>query len=514
MSKQDSLHTLIQTLTKSEKRHFKLLAQRASKDKILSYQQLFDLLVEMTDFNQDQIKEGMGWENFRSKYPMAKKYLEAKILEALHTYEKQDTTKERLKTLIAQIETLLQRRLYDHAKRKIKLGKQWAYKAEEFQLLLTILKLERKVLIKHTKEVFSESHLTSINSEIKNAIRGIEVREATSHLHYRFFSLYNHANQNTMVRESLDQLIVELPGMWPSLQPYFFPRATYHNILSQYNYFKGDFEASFQEVSKIVTMFDQHPEKKKELIFTYVSALHNYCNRCFLIKDYAACLKTFHALESFSSPLPQPEMQRVSSYFSAGMVMVINSGYTLSNQKFFDLLCKTIRSTAYDFSRRFLLQMKLLCVSFEFLNENYTAAHNWMLEIIQDETHTKIKPYYRFIPYLEVIIHLELGNISFLEYRVRSLLRSAKTEDAYPMETFLITHLKGIAFAKDQAEVQTIALALFTHLQSIRDDRLLNPSQLTFDFEGWAEAKAKGKVQRELLIHNWNEDGRSEMILA
>ena len=52
---QDNLFALIKSLSKSEKRQFKLFANRLEVNKDAKYLQLFDLLDKMKDYNEEDI---------------------------------------------------------------------------------------------------------------------------------------------------------------------------------------------------------------------------------------------------------------------------------------------------------------------------------------------------------------------------------------------------------------------------------------------------------------------------
>lgn len=53
---QNQLHELIRSLSQTEKRYFKLIAQIQTQKKTCDYVLLFDAIDKQTEFNEDKIK--------------------------------------------------------------------------------------------------------------------------------------------------------------------------------------------------------------------------------------------------------------------------------------------------------------------------------------------------------------------------------------------------------------------------------------------------------------------------
>jgi len=131
------LYDLIQSMTKSEKRHFKLHVQIIKyKKETPKYILLFDLINSQTEYDEEAIRE----EGFGSS---VKSFLHEKLLESLHLFHLYKLIDNELNALLSQIYVLFEKKIWDEMGRKIKKTKQIAKDNERFLVLLETIELEQ-----------------------------------------------------------------------------------------------------------------------------------------------------------------------------------------------------------------------------------------------------------------------------------------------------------------------------------------------------------------------------------
>ena len=86
MSKSDVLFQLIKSLSRGEKRNFKLLTQLTSGDK--KYIQLFDAIDKESDYDESKIIKDLKDDDFTRQFSVAKNYLYNSILKSLAYFYK------------------------------------------------------------------------------------------------------------------------------------------------------------------------------------------------------------------------------------------------------------------------------------------------------------------------------------------------------------------------------------------------------------------------------------------
>src|SRR5688572_13251953 len=86
MKKNDLLFGLIKSMSKSEKRHFKLYASRHTIGEQNNYVKLFDTIGSMQVYDETKVREALSGERFIRYLPSEKKYLYNIILNGLNAY--------------------------------------------------------------------------------------------------------------------------------------------------------------------------------------------------------------------------------------------------------------------------------------------------------------------------------------------------------------------------------------------------------------------------------------------
>ncbi len=111
MKPSNQLFDLIKSLTKSEKRFFKLQSALQSGDK--NYVRLFDLIDKMNEYDEENVKKTFKGEKFIKHLPSEKNHLYKLILKALRSYYGETSVSSMLKQEIKNIEILYNKALFE-----------------------------------------------------------------------------------------------------------------------------------------------------------------------------------------------------------------------------------------------------------------------------------------------------------------------------------------------------------------------------------------------------------------
>lgn len=516
MAKTDGLHELIRSLTKTEKRHFKVSVSSPFQGAEHRYLELFDVLAGMENFDPNQIQSKMQWESFKKSYPVAKKYLQEKILNGLHAYQKKNNTPRRLKEIIAHVEVLMDRNLHRQAAKKIAHGKRLGEKAEALIQLLEILLLQRRLMISDKNNIFGKLDLLKLNEEIQHALDGIRLRQDATNIHHRFFSLLNlhGGSPDDQKLKELESLIQELFALKAVEKPYFFPKVSHHNVLNQFYLIRGDFHQSHQHSGKIIDLFEAQPVMKKELDRTYISCLHNYANRCLSIRDFKSAIDCARIMQAFKASEAAVDTLRRESYLALGISLVSNSGQARQNPRFLADFQDTLENPNLGFSRRFILSLKLVFTACHLQESNFQTGLSLIQQILADPSHSAMRLYKRLVPALEMLLHCEMGNYDWLEYRIRNQLENSKSDSAFAFEPIFYRFLRGLIRAKGKQEIRSAAERFFEHIAPLKEDSKEAAVFNFFHFEDWVEAKSRSLSYRDVVQEQWKaENGDLEVNL-
>ncbi len=123
MKPSNELFDLIQSLTKSEKRFFKLHSALQSGEK--NYLRIFDAVDKQKAYDEEAIKKQFAKETFIRHFPSEKNHLYKLVLKALRAYHAESSVTGVLKQHINNIEILFQRPCMMRPRRSCTVRRRW-----------------------------------------------------------------------------------------------------------------------------------------------------------------------------------------------------------------------------------------------------------------------------------------------------------------------------------------------------------------------------------------------------
>src|SRR5688572_15097042 len=84
MNKKGSLFSLVKSLSKTEKRYFRIFAGMSGRD--VNYLQLFDVIERQEQYDEEAVRAKFKGEKFVNQLHVAKIYLTELIMKALRNY--------------------------------------------------------------------------------------------------------------------------------------------------------------------------------------------------------------------------------------------------------------------------------------------------------------------------------------------------------------------------------------------------------------------------------------------
>src|SRR5690349_20173813 len=134
MKKSDPLFLLIKSMTKSEKRHFKIsMAGFQSRQK--NYVRLFDAINVQKTYDEKEIKKKFENDPSFTHFAKMKIYLYEEILRKLRTYYDGQSSQTILNNYLNDIEILFRKELYSDCYDLVKKAKEFAIKNEQHAYL-------------------------------------------------------------------------------------------------------------------------------------------------------------------------------------------------------------------------------------------------------------------------------------------------------------------------------------------------------------------------------------------
>ena len=143
MAKKGALINLVRSLTKAEKRYFRLFATQQGSNK--KYLELFDFLESNSNIDDEKLKEEFGNGELGVQLHVTKNYLTNLIMKGLRNFHDKQSKHAELKNLLRDIEILYQKELYALCHDRIQKAKKIAWEYEQFPDLMNICYWEKQL---------------------------------------------------------------------------------------------------------------------------------------------------------------------------------------------------------------------------------------------------------------------------------------------------------------------------------------------------------------------------------
>ena len=172
----DPLFLLIQSLQKSEKRHFKLYIKRSSNKEDLKIVQLFDALEKMQDYDEKNLLKRLNNIN-KPQLANLKTHLYKQVLASLRLLKSTDSIDLQLNEQLDYARILYNKGLFLQSLKILERVKEMAKTANKFNFMTQVLSLEKKIETLHitrsmpgkTMQITAESvkvsgHVTQVSA--------------------------------------------------------------------------------------------------------------------------------------------------------------------------------------------------------------------------------------------------------------------------------------------------------------------------------------------------------------
>ncbi|MBC8265929.1 MAG: hypothetical protein H8E84_03095 [Flavobacteriales bacterium] len=267
----DNLHQLILSLTKSEKRYFKI--DNSNSKQIL----LFDAIDKLKEYDSTTLVKKIKDKSITNQLALNKNRLYASILKSLRAFHSNNTVDSQLINMYLNAELLFNKTLYKQSKKILTQAKKIADKHEKHNILILIAKLEKKL--------FEKNNYSGVDNEIIKSLIDTDKALGLSILnHVEFWGLksllFSHMYKQGQARTKAEQEEFNNIIKHPLLKDYKNAITTeskylYNHIYSAYHFSSNQFADSYGYLMKNVKLIEDNPAIFKEEPNTLFSILTN-----------------------------------------------------------------------------------------------------------------------------------------------------------------------------------------------------------------------------------------------
>ena len=303
----DNLFELIQSMSKSEKRYFKLNSSTHS-DTLNSYVKMFDVINAQKKYNEKEVKEKLKNTIKIKNFAVEKNYLYNFLLKSLTSFNNQKSLNSKASTSLFTIRMLIDKALYVQAKKLIDKNLRFAEQSENYTLLLELLKL---------KIIYQETIMDNegINKTYQRIFEVQKIYTNLEQFRYYHHKIYEKATEiGQKKREILileaDEFINQPLLKKEELALCNEAKVRFNECWLLYYYIKTDAKKAIKYSLRSVEISENTPYYTTEKRDNYISNLNNYIIFCNVLQKYEESEKQIQKA-------PQPKIMLLDKFKSS-----------------------------------------------------------------------------------------------------------------------------------------------------------------------------------------------------
>lgn len=490
----DNLFVLVKSLTKSEKRQFRLYVGRMGSNEDSKFLNLFQLLDKMNRYDEKVIlKKGIVTKQQLSNL---KAHLYKQILISLRMNPVHKNIRIQIREQLDFATILYQKGLYKQSLKVLEKAKILALKNEEKYSAYDIVELEKVIesqyitrsLSNRTEKLISESNQLRIQNNLATLLSNLSLQ-----LYERLIKA-GYAKSDEEFREITQFFYENLPKLdYDSLG--FREKLWYYKAHVWYSFLTQDFLSTYRYASKWVKMFEESPSMIEIHPVFYLKG-NNYLMESLALIKYPSKFKVLHQmmLRTSHDDFPKNDNLKALSfqfYFSNKLNLHFLEGSFEEGLVIVPKILSGIKEfrNQTDPHHIMMFYYKLACLYFG--AEDYENCMVYLDKIISNKSLKMREDLLCFARVLNIFAHYEAGFDYHLETHLRETYKFLiKMNDLHEVQKAMIRFVRGLGDIYPH-DLKRAFEGLYKELKQYENDPYERRSFLYLDILSWLESKIK-----------------------
>ncbi|MDP4711430.1 MAG: hypothetical protein NWS63_09560 [Saprospiraceae bacterium] len=498
ISQSDLLLKLIKSMTKAEKRNFKLYSKRLHNEGDARILQLFDILDKQRQYSEDEVLEKLSLQ--KNQYINLKRLLYEHLLTSLRLVHIRKDMEIEARELLDYASILYGKGLYIQALKILQRAKSFTEKNKLDYLLLEIIEFEKKIESRHITRSSTErmDELTAEASMINRRVTNIV---ALSNLKLKLQRLF--INQG-YIRDKQDQKQIE--QLFQEYLPHgahfnfsFFEKIYLFQSYFWYHYIQLQFERCHHFAQDWVNLFQENPPMIEKDVDMYMKGLHHLLTTSFYLKDYPTFTHTLDTLERFrKESYPSFNMNsKILSflYVHQGRLnkSFIEGTFSEGIQQHVPRTLKRIQGYKNKLDPHKIMILYYKIAWMYFADGQPGKAIDYLNKIINDPARHLRDDIQIYARLLFLMAHYDLKNYDLLEYLIAGTQRMfEKVQEQGTYHSDVLQFMKKIA-SSNPDDSMSLFRQFLQRLKELEKNPFEKRAFVYLDMISWIESKLAGK---------------------
>ncbi len=507
MNTSNELFRLIATMSKQEKRYFKLYTSFYSKEQGSSRLRLFDIIDREKPASDAALLALVQNEPFATYLAWIKNQLTDLILSSLASYHTESKPDFELRKLLAHADILFDRGLYSHCRKVLARAEKKAEKMEQHLLLMEVFARQRALLLLKNVSESLETDIDALHAKADSTLhdilstnRYLALMDSTQVISARHASMPN--------QKDLDKLqeVLAAPLLQDSTQATtFVAKIAFHNIRGIHALLTNNDEEACFHYQQAMRIWKEHPGMIEEHPGQYRRYCTNYLN-CLVSgndeKEFSAVVQEIKALPSTAS---ESALSSLKDVWNLELLFYMNRGSLERSATVISEIQTSLQTSTDGLQPHALVTLCYNCGIFYFLESRHRKTLDYLSMIVNEHRIELKRDIQEFTRVFSLVAHYELRNVEILDNLIRSARRFVKHRNAvFALEKSMFRAIGRLATCADTASTYSIFEALHAELCAMLHDpdprKPLGLIELLF----WTESKLCKRPVREVFMEKMN----------
>lgn len=500
----EHLLEVIRSLTKAEKRNFRLYAERNNKGSSLLFVQVYDVLERFDRYDEKLLLKKVS--NLKkSQLSNIKAHLYKQLLASLRRIDRKSELDITIRDQLDYSRILYNKGLYKASLSLLDKTKKLAWENGFFSSALSALEFEKFIESQYiTGSMYPKAEL--ITNQTAELMEKLTLTHKLSNLSlsmYAYYLQHGHIKMGPVYDEVTKHFSDSLPTVeYRSMD--FYQKLYFTQSNAWYCMMIQDFPNNFKHAKRWVDLFEEYPKKKQSETTLYIKGLHNVLSALFMNSATKKFLGHYEKLMQFEKSdnlkITINEKSQLTLYQTLHTIhkIYLTAEYS-KNVKLIPPIEDLINNNPYnwDSHRILVLKYKVACVYFGASKHDQAIT---LLNLIINKNYSNIRQDIQcYARILNLAAHFNLGNETLVSYQVRSVYRFLLKMDQ--QEKVLQEIFKFLRKTPNilPSQLKTEFRKLRAKLRPLSKDPKERRPFIYFDIIAWLDSRINGtKIEVEV----------------
>lgn len=499
----DNLFDLIKSLTKSEKRQFRLYAGRLGVNEDAKFMALFDILEKLSSYDEEEILKFEGIK--KKQLSNLKAHLYKQILISLRLNPMHQNVRLQIREQLDFATILYHKGLYNQSLKILEKVKALALENEEKNMAYEIIELEKVIESQYITRSIS-SRADELTIEAKNISKLNVIASKLSNLSLQLYGIFlkkgyvkNDAEFQIITKYFNDRLPkVRLEEIG------FREKLWWYNAHLWYSFLIQDFLSCYRYALKWTDLFYENPKMIVLNPIFFLRGKQYLLEALFFIGDIPRFRDVLEKLETTLQQADFPSRENVQSLaflyrYSHRLNLHFMEGSFQEGSKYVDDVLKGIKTfeNKIDEHHIMIFYYKIACLYFGMAE--YKKCIFFLDKIISNKSLEMREDLLCYSRILNLVAHYEAGEDYHLERLIKSTYKFLiKMEDLYQVQKEMIKFLRHLGQIYPQ-DIKIEFKKLHAKLKELENDPYERRSFLYLDIISWLESNIEGRSIPEII---------------